>query len=229
MPVVEPGGPRVAENLGARTKAHVRYYLSDGSQVPGVTTVVDLLSKPALARWSNQLGLEGVEMGKYLDETAHIGTLTHYVISCGLRGETPQLDSYTVEQVQRAEPSCQAWDRWRRDRAIRPLLVEQQLVSERFGFGGTVDLVAEVDDTVTLLDVKTGREIYDHHRIQVAAYVALAAENGHRVDDARVLRLGRADGGGITEEVLTREELVRWWLVFRRLLAVWYLRKEVRR
>ena len=41
-------------------RAHQRYKIEDGTIVPGVTTVVGILNKPALVPWANKLGLEGI-------------------------------------------------------------------------------------------------------------------------------------------------------------------------
>lgn len=34
------------------TKVHTKYISKDGEQVPGVTTILGILSKPALIHWS---------------------------------------------------------------------------------------------------------------------------------------------------------------------------------
>lgn len=64
------------------TKAHQRYYLEDGTLAVGVTTVVGILSKPALVKWANKLGLEGTDVTKYVDKTAEIGICAHYLVQC---------------------------------------------------------------------------------------------------------------------------------------------------
>ena len=44
-----------------KSKAHQRYKLADGTQVPGVTTITGQLNKPALIIWANRLGLQGID------------------------------------------------------------------------------------------------------------------------------------------------------------------------
>ena len=63
-----------------KTKAHVRYKLANGDLIPGVTTVLSILNKPALVKWSNNLGLNGIDVNKFVDALADIGTLTHKMI-----------------------------------------------------------------------------------------------------------------------------------------------------
>src|SRR5439155_21898181 len=57
-------------DFGDKVKAHVRYYTSKGEQVPGVTTILSVLNKPALVSWANRMGLQGIDTHKYVDEAA---------------------------------------------------------------------------------------------------------------------------------------------------------------
>ena len=60
---------------------------------------------------------------------------------------------------------------------VRRLSVRLYPVNESLGYGGTLDLIAELDGEVWLLDWKTGKsvaspagEVYRDHRLQLAAY-----------------------------------------------------------
>ena len=44
------------EQVTKRSRAHITYKLADGTAVPGVTTVLSVLNKPALVKWANNLG-----------------------------------------------------------------------------------------------------------------------------------------------------------------------------
>jgi len=68
------------QKIRKRAKAHQRYRTSDGTIVPGVTTVIGILNKPALVKWANDLGLRGIDSASYVDETARIGTLAHEMV-----------------------------------------------------------------------------------------------------------------------------------------------------
>ena len=59
-------------------KAHQRYKTKDGVIVPGVTTILSILAKPALIYWSWNLGMQGIDYRKVSDKAKDIGTLTHY-------------------------------------------------------------------------------------------------------------------------------------------------------
>ena len=120
-------------------EAHQRYRTADGKIVPGVTTVLGILNKPALVPWANNLGLQGISVKDYVDKLAKIGTLAHYFVECDLRGDEPDLDSYSPEEIRIAETCLlKYWD-WKAENNPEPIMIEGQLVSERFGFGGTID------------------------------------------------------------------------------------------
>ena len=50
------------------TKAHVRYRTKSGIMVPGTTTVLNLLAKPALVYWAWNLGMQGEDYRKVRDK-----------------------------------------------------------------------------------------------------------------------------------------------------------------
>ena len=67
----------MADKLKKASRAHTRYYTTDGTLVPGSTTITGLLNKPALVKWANNLGLQGIDSSKYVDKAARVGTLIH--------------------------------------------------------------------------------------------------------------------------------------------------------
>jgi len=208
------------EDLGEKVRAHVQYKAADGSRLPGVTTVLGVLSKPALVSWANRMGLNGIDTSKYRDEAAAIGTLAHYMIVCDLAGEDADLSQYTPQQIERAEWSMSSYRAWKRRHTIEHILVEAPLVSEEHRFGGTIDFYGSIDDALGLLDFKTSAGIYAEHRIQVSAYVKLLREHGHRIQEVRVLRIGRTEDEGFSEHILGLGELKTGWEIFRACLAI---------
>jgi PD-(D/E)XK nuclease superfamily len=219
-----PRTPR--EDFGPKVQAHQRYYLEDGTQVPGVTTVLSVLDKPYLVAWANKMGLQGIDSRKYTDEAATVGTLAHYLVECELAGVEPELGDFTPNQIDRAGHSFSHFQQWRAQHDLSPVLVEAQLVSERYRYGGTVDCVAWFDEDLTLLDFKTSSGIYEEMKWQVSAYMALAAEHGQRCTGARILRIPRNDSDGLLEHVLSRSELETGWHIFSHALSIYRLKKK---
>lgn len=210
-----------------RAKAHQRYRVN-GSPVPGVTTVLGVIAKPALINWAWEQGMLGNDFRKVRDTSAEIGTLAHSLIADELRGvtETP-MDTFTTEQVVFAEHCLTAWRSWREGKVLHPALIEEQMVSERYRYGGTIDIYGRLGRANELIDLKTGGGIYDEYLAQLAAYRQLLIENGHTVKRARILRIGRTANEGWEERVITDFE--PYWELFAGALAVYNAQQKIRR
>lgn len=176
-----------------RTPRHL-YYFNGRGPWPGVTTVTDVLDKPALARWHREqvaraaiasaerlvadrdAGNEDAAVA-YLLATRNAGTdgrergsRIHGVLESILRRERVEIDPADAAAVAGARA-------WLNEAKVRPLEVEAFLINETLGYGGTCDLIAEIDGEVWLLDWKTSKsvawasgKVYDEMRLQLAAY-----------------------------------------------------------
>jgi len=228
--VTKPGKPvaQADEDFGDKVKAHQRYKLADGTQVPGSTTVLGVLDKAGLVGWANKLGLQGIDSRKYTDEAASVGTLAHYLVERELDGQPPDLGDYTPNQIERAMHSVKAFRRWLDGRTIEPILVEGRLVSEKYRYGGTVDFFGLLNGRRVLLDFKTSKAIYLEHKAQLVSYVKLLIENGYRPQEAHVIKLGRGPGASIEDHLVGQEELRAHWAVFEHALGIYAAKKIIR-
>jgi len=179
-----------------KTKAHTIYKTEDGKRVPGVTTFTGILAKPALIKWANNLGLQGIDSTKYVDTLADIGTLAHKLVECDLLNSEPDISEYSEKEIDLAENALISYYEWKRDKEIEVIFVEEPLVSEKYRFGGTCDIYAKVNGVKTLIDLKTSKAIYSEMTTQVSAYRHLLIENGKRVDSTSILRIGREESEG---------------------------------
>lgn len=213
------------DDLKKVSKAHTIYKLADGKRVPGVTTILGVLNKPALVSWANKLGLEGIDSTKYVDESARIGTLAHYLVQCDLTGEIPDLSNYGAFEIDKAENSLLSYYEWKKTKDIVAIKNEMPLVSEEYGYGGTIDCLCTLNGETWLLDFKTGKAIYPEMLTQLAAYMQLLKENGYEVKKARILRIGRDETEGFEERVITQFE--QHWELFKHCLAIYQLQKQI--
>jgi len=210
----------------ARTKAHIRYTTSDGTIVPGVTTILNVLNKPALVPWANKLGLRGIDSSRYVDDKAAIGTLAHYMILCHLKNETPDVSDYSTKQIDQSETCLiKYWD-WEKQHTLQTILAEHPLVSQIDKYGGTLDWYGYIDNALTLLDFKTGKGIYPEMGYQLAAYLSLLAEAGYTAPNHQILRVGRDPEEGF--EVRSYPLLTTQWTIFKHCLGIYHLQKETR-
>jgi hypothetical protein len=61
------------------------------------------------------------------------------------------------------------WNEWVSQHDVKPILSEATVWSNTHGYAGTLDGVWEVDGVRYLLDVKSSRNIFDEHRMQISA------------------------------------------------------------
>lgn len=209
-----------------KTKAHIRYKNQAGKRVPGVTTILSVLNKPALVKWANNLGLQGIDSTKYRDKMGDIGTLAHQMIMCHFLGKQCDMSEYSKDDIDKAENALLSFFEWEKNNKVDPILVEEPLVSEIYGYGGTIDLYAKLNGSPWLIDFKTSKALYSDMSHQVAAYQQLLNENSHLVGKVRILRIGRDESEGFEDKVIANLET--HWKIFEHCLAIYQLNKEVR-
>ncbi len=237
-----------------RTPRHL-YYFNGAGPWPGVTTITKVLDAPALTWWKlDQVARSAIENAERLVADREAGktdaaakwltTLSTDAMDRGSRIHG------SIESVLRREPvaidprdeaavaGARAWlNQQAKGHGFRPLAVEAFLINESLGYGGTLDLIAELDGEVWLLDWKTGKsvaspagEVYRDHRLQLAAYehAEFIAKPGdpERYPIPAITRYGIVhvtDGGTRLYEadVSTRD-----WIAFRACLALYAWTKE---
>lgn len=204
----------------------IKYKLKDGTKCPGVTTVLGVLNKPALVPWANKIGLEGHKLSDYVDDLADIGTLAHAMVLAHWKNEKYETKDYSQEQISKAENCFLKYLAWEKGKKIEPILVEEHLISEEDGYGGTPDFYGKIDGVVTLLDLKTGKGIYDESFIQLAAYGSLLLQNGKKKPiNHMILRIGRSEDEGFEER--NRTALFIEGQIFEHCLSIYNLKKQM--
>ena len=144
-------------------------YEIDGIWYPRVTAIVSIKAKPALYRY-----YAGMPSWRAADEakerSAEEGSRVHDAVEAILKGDHPVIDAVTA-------PAVDAFMAFSASVHIKPLLIEERLVSRQHRYAGTVDVVADIDGTVGVLDIKTGKAIYRDYGMQTAAYAAALRED----------------------------------------------------
>ena len=124
-------------------------------------------------------------------EALDIGRLVHDRIEWEMRSELglgylpePRIpdelvlpDGTTV--IHPARQSYESYRRWKTEKRVTPLRVEQVVWSHRYGIAGTLDWVGRVEDRLTLADWKSSKAIYFEMPLQIAAYRQCWIEMGH--------------------------------------------------
>lgn len=224
------------KEIKAASKGKRIYKLENGKRVQGVTTILSVLAKPALIKWANNLGLEGIDSSHYTDTAARIGTLAHHIIQVELENQKsgniladkliePDTSMYGKTEIEKAYKSVASFTAWQKQHDISVIETELQLVSEKYKYGGTIDLLAIVDGKITLVDFKTGSGIYPEHYYQICAYRQLLKEwRDLDITQARILNIPRGGIDKFTEMVYN--EFTIGWEIFKCCKKIYELQKK---
>ena len=156
------------------------------------------------------MGLKGIDTEKYVGDKAQIGTLAHAYCTDFLLQKKTNDDDYSKNQIIEARRSFQGFYKWTKLHKIRPILIEGKLVSEKYQYGGTCDIYAEVDGVPELADLKTGAGVYIDMVVQVAAYAHLLEENGKEVERVRIINIPRSEDETFIDPEITSMIQLGW-------------------
>jgi hypothetical protein len=204
---------------------HAPYRLQDGSIVPGVTTILKELSQgEGMQYWAWDLGRQGLDYKEVRDAAGRVGTLAHHLIACHLNCQKPSASVFSPAEVDKAGICFRKYLAWEKENPLTPVMIEEPLASETFKYGGTPDLLAEINGEFILLDFKTGGGIYDSYFCQLAAYRKLLEEQSWPVAGARIIRISPDENDRI--EVAIAPDYDRDWQIFQHALGICTLRGE---
>lgn len=161
-----------------------RFYAYGGRLFPSVTTILQAYPKPALINWAAKVTAEyAVRERRQIwaiaeaDEAAAVEVLKQARWRITETAQRKGIDIHALiatgaEPGPEEEPYVSSFDRWAEEANLRVVAQEIPVVSVEYAYGGTVDIVGDVDGFGRLvLDVKTGSGVYDEHHLQVAAYM----------------------------------------------------------
>lgn len=215
------------KELGSRmTREHPTYRIVGGKEVPSVTQVLSILDKgEGLLNWIWNCGRKSIGWKGVRDKAGQEGTIIHYLIKCNLDYTTPALSLNEVEIVRnKILPAFMAWLKWDREHPERVLIAsEVSLVSDIWGYGGTLDYIYRDNSGVHLVDFKTGGKVYPSMGYQLAAYHQLweEARPDCLIDDAYILRLDKGSG---EYSFVPFPDLGKDFEIFRHCLSLYQLR-----
>jgi len=170
----------------------IDYKNAAGQSLRGVTTILNVLNKPALVGWAYKQGKAGVPLYESRDKAADAGTLAHLYVENHIKGlAEPSRDGLPRDVIDKAESCYLAFLEWEKAHSFKMVESEISLISGEYQFGGTIDIGAVVND-LGIVDIKTSRDIYFAMRVQVSAYGQLWMENFpcRPIKGYHILRLG---------------------------------------
>ena len=186
----------------------------EGMELPSVTTILQVLNKPALVPWANNQGRQALgqalkpHVGQVLtgerldialraaksepwrnrDDAANLGTRTHEAIEAIINGnKSLSLDADVQGPVD-------SFFEWYKQAGITILRTEMMVYSPSHRYAGQLDALGQRNKRNVIVDWKTSKGIYPEMALQVAAYAQAVTEmTGAHIQEAWIVRL-RKDG-----------------------------------
>jgi len=155
-----------------------RWYKIEDKFYRNVTTILGIIDKGYnYAEWLKQTGFNSEII---VDRAGKFGTAFHQLVERYLLEETVKYHdfAYLGEQT-----STALWERFmlwldfwkelngKHKVTYKPEGVEFICHSSKYEYAGTVDLIARVDDILTLFDWKTGNYVGEKEKLQLTAYM----------------------------------------------------------
>lgn len=204
-----------------------QYIGHNGEKLPGVTSVLQLLNKPALLGWAAKIAAEetasaildggihrdgAIEIGrkahlKKRDKAADLGTRAHDLVEHHYKVAAPIVDVSTSDGARVHGSYSRVVDHFFRTKTI-VAASEVAIVDKDLGFGGTIDFVLVRDGKRFIGDLKTGKAAHDEVIIQLAAYRWLWSKDcpDEPIDGGGILIHSPLDGV-CTEVAISSEQL----------------------
>ncbi len=199
-----------------------RYDVSDNgskfTQVSSVTTILNVLAKPALVSWGVKCACNYVEENLKLlisgnsfsvqdafkiveqartahdrtrQEAADIGTNVHDWLAAYWTNEHCPAMPQDPKEVRCIEAALD----WISDHKVKPIRVEEAQYSRLHKICGRPDLIGHIDGRLSVLDYKSTKFIYPEVCLQMTAYAMMHAEEFRELPAHRwALRLDKETG-----------------------------------
>lgn len=168
-----------------------------------VTEVLKIIDKPQLRYWFGQQVYYAMVKDPSLEEKEALsapyktsdkakvrGTTVHSIVEA-YRKNGVEVKFETEEAEKTFGGYRDAFLKWIKELDITIVENEKTVFSEKYGYAGTLDLLVRINGNkeTTLVDVKTGKDIYPESALQVSAYRNALEEQGIEIKECAVLLL----------------------------------------
>lgn len=231
-------------------QAHLHELNVDGKwkALTGVTTILSVISKPALIQWAANMAIDYIKeklsyvMEEGIDEetamkraievmadakVAHRkkkesagdwGTDIHSKVESFIKDTIAGKESDVDEKIK-------SFVEWSHKENIKYLSTEKHVYSKSMWVGGIADFICEIDGKLFVGDVKTSSNIYPEHFIQASAYAEMLKEMGNpAVDGVIIVNLDKK--GGFKVEKMFNP--VRYFEAFKCALGLYRFTEELK-
>jgi len=135
--------------------------------LPRVTTITNIVSKPALFRYyahhNNFMSAQNA-----LNHSADWGTSIHKAVEMLLKNKKHRPE----EKILNSVGAFRDWQAQNKVKILDPENDVERIIFDLDNFyAGTLDIIAEINGVLGILDIKTGSGIWDEYGLQLAAYM----------------------------------------------------------
>jgi hypothetical protein len=193
IPIAEFLENSIKVNTGELTRVDADgeryYYTEEYGVLPSVTTVLSntLPKGVGITDYQIKMGAgDPAQAKEALRIESEQGTLMHIILSEFLIAGSYDFDSLNdriEEYMQKKNIPWSLHGKWVafmkkailsfhqfvRDKNLKPLAVEVPIVSKK-GFAGTIDIIARINDVVSMVDMKKSAHFFETHALQLAFY-----------------------------------------------------------
>jgi len=150
----------VIENLNTETVDDKRYYVTpSGQRLPSVTTVLGAMKKKEIMAWRRRVG--EAEANRVSKLATGRGNRVHTLAEKHLMNESIEWKKEMPDAIEMFQSIVPHFDK------INNIhYMEQALWSEKIGLAGRVDLIAEWEGKLSVIDFKTSKRIKTEDKIQ---------------------------------------------------------------
>ena len=212
--------------------------------VPSVSGVLGMIEKPHLTKWKcdrmvrkclENPHIAGEPEQDYIDRVHGYAKIDqHEILDFGNRVHKA-IEEFNLGKFDQSEdpaiwPWLETYVRWTHEHLIQVVAVEKTVVSNRWGYGGTIDLIAEVRGIrgLVIIDYKTqeytgGKPVFrSEYAYQLAAYRKTMRPNPRCIS----LVINRSEPRPIAQKIWRPPELQRGWRVFKAANKLWQETKK---
>jgi hypothetical protein len=188
------------EKSNLKNKKRGGFYWKNEKPYASVTQLLNVIDKPSLRYWFGEQVYFAMVADPTLEKSAAMsapykvgekaksrGTTVHSIVEAYKKGTSLNVDNIPDE----FRPYAQAFYKWAEMMDISIVEMEKTVFCEKYQYGGTLDLLVRINGKKELIvvDVKTGKDIYQEAFMQTAAYQYALKESGQPSDSIGVLLL----------------------------------------
>ena len=185
------------------------FYWIEDMPYASVTHILRCIDKPSLRYWYGKQVFLAMAKDPTLDESQALAMPYQRREEAKSRGQTIHsiIEAYKKEGIilkdipEKFHGFAKAFYSWIKDNNIDILSQEKTIVSNKYRYAGTLDLLVKMNGNsdVWIVDVKTGNAIYPETTLQLSAYKHAYEETGGKVD--RIAALLLQEGGQYKFEI----------------------------